>query len=59
MPEPSTIDALLRFRAAHDGAKTAVVDPATRITYDELDATPASWLRSSSTPVSARAPASA
>ncbi len=39
MREPSTIDALLRFRAAHDGAKAAVVDPATRITYHELDAT--------------------
>ena len=36
---PSTIDALLRLRAAHDGAKPAVIDPATRITYRELDAT--------------------
>ena len=36
---PSTIDALLRLRAAHDGAKPAVVDRATRITYRELDAT--------------------
>ena len=36
---PSTIDALLRLRAAHDGAKPAVIDPVTRITYRELDAT--------------------
>lgn len=36
---PLTIDALVRLRAAHDGAKPAVVDPATRITYRELDAT--------------------
>jgi acyl-CoA synthetase (AMP-forming)/AMP-acid ligase II len=39
MPEPSTIDALLRSRAKHDGSTPAVIDPASRITYDELDAT--------------------
>jgi acyl-CoA synthetase (AMP-forming)/AMP-acid ligase II len=34
-----TIDALVRYRAAHDGARPAVIDPATRISYRELDAT--------------------
>jgi acyl-CoA synthetase (AMP-forming)/AMP-acid ligase II len=36
---PSTIDALVRFRADRDGVKAAVIDPATRTTYHELDAT--------------------
>jgi acyl-CoA synthetase (AMP-forming)/AMP-acid ligase II len=39
MPEPSTIDELVRFRAKHDGNRPAVIDPASRITYGELDAT--------------------
>jgi acyl-CoA synthetase (AMP-forming)/AMP-acid ligase II len=33
------VDALLRLRAAHDGAKPMVIDPDSRITYAELDAT--------------------
>jgi len=36
---PLTVDALVRFRAAHHGTKPAVVDPTARITYRELDAT--------------------
>jgi acyl-CoA synthetase (AMP-forming)/AMP-acid ligase II len=39
MPEPSTIDRLVRSQAARHGAKPAVIDPGTRIGYDELDAT--------------------
>src|ERR1700739_4572712 len=40
MPErPSTIDGLLRNQAARHGDKLAVIDPATRITYADLDAT--------------------
>jgi acyl-CoA synthetase (AMP-forming)/AMP-acid ligase II len=40
MPEhPSTIDALVRHQAARHGPKPVVIDPATRITYDDLDAT--------------------
>ncbi len=34
-----TIDRLVRFRAAHDGAKPMVIDPQTRISYRELDTT--------------------
>ena len=37
--QPSTIDALVRFRAGQAGTKMAVIDPATRITYRELDTT--------------------
>lgn len=33
-----SIDALVRHRAADDGAKPAVIDPSARITYAELDA---------------------
>ena len=36
---PDTIDQLLRSRAAQHGAKPAVIDPAARIAYRELDAT--------------------
>src|ERR1700754_2144063 len=32
-----TIDALVRLRATHDGTKPAVIDPDSRVTYDELD----------------------
>src|SRR5512143_2774319 len=35
----TTIDALIRLRGAHDGAHHAVIDPSSRITYDELDLT--------------------
>jgi acyl-CoA synthetase (AMP-forming)/AMP-acid ligase II len=34
-----TIDQLVRHRAAHDGAKPMVIDPASRISYRELDLT--------------------
>jgi acyl-CoA synthetase (AMP-forming)/AMP-acid ligase II len=34
-----TVDRLVRFRAAHDGAKPMVIDPDTRFSYRELDAT--------------------
>jgi len=34
-----TIDALVRHQAARHGSKPAVIDPATRITYEDLDAT--------------------
>ena len=34
-----TIDQLVRFRAAHDGAKPMVIDPASRISYRELGTT--------------------
>ena len=34
-----TIDQLVRFRAAHDGAKPMVIDPQTRVSYRELDTT--------------------
>jgi acyl-CoA synthetase (AMP-forming)/AMP-acid ligase II len=34
-----TMDELVRLRAARDGAKPAVIDPAHQITYRELDAT--------------------
>ncbi len=34
-----TIDRLVRSRAAHDGAKPMVIDPASRISYRELDTT--------------------
>ncbi|WP_326547445.1 class I adenylate-forming enzyme family protein [Mycolicibacterium sp. ND9-15] len=36
-----TIDTLVRRRAAEHGAKPMVIDPSTRITYTELDATTA------------------
>lgn len=36
---PDTIDALLRLRAADDGSKPMVIDPDTRISYADLDAT--------------------
>ena len=39
MPDDDTIDRLVRFRADSDGRKPAVIDPATRISYRELDAT--------------------
>ena len=35
----TTIDQLVRFRAAHDGAKPMVIDPASRVSYRELDTT--------------------
>jgi non-ribosomal peptide synthetase component F len=35
----STIDQLVRFRAAHDGAKPMVIDPMSRVSYRELDTT--------------------
>jgi acyl-CoA synthetase (AMP-forming)/AMP-acid ligase II len=40
MPDapPDTVDRLVRLRAGGDGAKPAVIDPATRISYGELDA---------------------
>jgi acyl-CoA synthetase (AMP-forming)/AMP-acid ligase II len=34
-----TIDRLVRFRAAHDGDKPMVIDPASRLRYRELDTT--------------------
>jgi acyl-CoA synthetase (AMP-forming)/AMP-acid ligase II len=34
-----TIDQLVRFRAAHDGSKPMVIDPASRLSYRELDST--------------------
>ncbi|MGH3969753.1 MAG: long-chain fatty acid--CoA ligase, partial [Mycobacterium sp.] len=33
---PDTIDRVVRFRAAHDGAKPMVIDPAGRLSYHEL-----------------------
>jgi acyl-CoA synthetase (AMP-forming)/AMP-acid ligase II len=40
MPEhPSTIDQLVRLRAAEHGPKPMVIDPVTRISYAELDTT--------------------
>ena len=36
---PDTIDDLVRLRADHDGDKPMVIDPDSRITYAELDAT--------------------
>jgi acyl-CoA synthetase (AMP-forming)/AMP-acid ligase II len=42
MPDPaatSTIDQVVRFRAAHDGTKPMVIDPASRISYHELQTT--------------------
>ncbi len=40
MPEiPSTVDQLVRSRAAGHASKPAVIDPAARISYSELDAT--------------------
>ncbi|MEE6137801.1 class I adenylate-forming enzyme family protein [Mycobacterium sp. 050128] len=36
---PSTIDALVRLRADHDGDTPMVIDPASRIGYRELDST--------------------
>jgi acyl-CoA synthetase (AMP-forming)/AMP-acid ligase II len=42
MPDPdtaSTIDQLVRSRAAHHGDKPVVIDPAASITYRELDTT--------------------
>ena len=38
MPEAQTVDALIRERAGSDPAKPMVIDPDTRISYDELDA---------------------
>jgi acyl-CoA synthetase (AMP-forming)/AMP-acid ligase II len=35
---PDTIDELVRLRAAEDGNKPMVIDPDTRVTYAELDA---------------------
>src|SRR6202035_5992979 len=39
MPDADTIDRLVRFRAGSEGPKPAVIDPSTRISYRELDAT--------------------
>jgi acyl-CoA synthetase (AMP-forming)/AMP-acid ligase II len=42
MPEPvtaRTIDELVRSRAAQHGSKPVVIDPESRISYDELDST--------------------
>src|SRR6516165_1865319 len=42
MPDPTTartIDQLVRLRAAEDGDKPVVIDPAARISYRELDTT--------------------
>src|ERR1700738_1833081 len=39
MPDDDTIDRLVRLRGGSDGPKPAVIDPSTRITYRELDAT--------------------
>jgi acyl-CoA synthetase (AMP-forming)/AMP-acid ligase II len=42
MPDPATartIDQLVRSRAAHDGSKPMVIDPASRIGYRELNTT--------------------
>src|ERR1700722_10722854 len=36
---PDTIDQLVRYRAAHDGAKSMVIDPVSRISYGELELT--------------------
>ncbi len=36
---PDTIDHLVRLQAAHHGDKPMVVDPATRVSYRELDST--------------------
>src|SRR5262249_7004798 len=43
MPElpARTIDELVRLRAAHDGDKPMVIDPASRVSYRELDTTTA------------------
>ena len=41
-PDPTlarTVDQLVRFRATHDDAKPMVIDPQTRISYRELEAT--------------------
>jgi len=34
-----TIDRWVRLRAAHDGPKPMVIDPASRVSYHELDTT--------------------
>ncbi len=34
-----TIDQLVRFRATHNGSKPMVIDPASRVSYRELDST--------------------
>ena len=42
MPDPTpacTIDQLVRFHGAHDGAKPMVIDPISRVSYRELDTT--------------------
>jgi acyl-CoA synthetase (AMP-forming)/AMP-acid ligase II len=42
MPDPTparTIDQLVRFHAAHDGAKPMVIDPMSKVSYHELDTT--------------------
>ncbi len=39
MPEPLTVDALVRTLAATHGAKPMVIDPGTRLNYHELDVT--------------------
>jgi acyl-CoA synthetase (AMP-forming)/AMP-acid ligase II len=42
MPDPATpdtIDQLVRLRAAHDGSKPMVIDPAFRVGYRELETT--------------------
>ena len=39
MPEPATVDQLVRFRAARDGSKPMVIDPDYRIDYRQLDST--------------------
>src|SRR5581483_8509117 len=39
MADPSTVDELLKSRAAQYGSKPAVIDPSARITYAEIDST--------------------
>jgi acyl-CoA synthetase (AMP-forming)/AMP-acid ligase II len=39
LPTPSTIDTLITFRAADSGPTPMVIDPDSRLTYGELDAT--------------------
>src|ERR1700742_664157 len=41
MPEPATVDQLVRLRAAHDGSKPMVIDATGRISYCELETTTA------------------
>ncbi|WP_156765974.1 AMP-binding protein, partial [Mycobacterium sp. E342] len=36
---PDTVDRLVRLRSDHDGDKPMVIDPASRVSYRELDST--------------------